>query len=257
MSCIGDDIIRIDKPANGGIIIPALQIVESSFLIIDIPAVPQGVQLCQCTGHGKDVAPSVVGIACSAAAISTFQTHHIPLKVRDVVVDRAIVGHGQRRAVGIVAEIQNVVPNGHPHQLVTGIDVAVGLVVAYPSGAQAAGVVLHLPVPRIQLHRGDQGAAHVTMRIGDEAAVLRSFALCRHLHPQGGRSLSGQILKISGAGSAAQPLIAQVCTFRFHDEGSGIAGSAIVIIRLVDEGELRIKLAEGGYCAGNGQLASL
>ena len=35
MSCIGDDIIRIDKPANGGIIIPALQIVESSFLIID------------------------------------------------------------------------------------------------------------------------------------------------------------------------------------------------------------------------------
>ena len=249
--------IRIDKPTHRRVIIPAIEVVESRLLVVDVSAVPQGVQLRQCTGHGKDVTPGVVGILRSTAAISTFQTHHIPLKVRDVVVDRAIAGHGQRHAVGIVAEIQNVVPNGHPHQLVTGIDVAVGLVVAYPSGAQTAGVVLHLPVPRIQLHRGDPGTAHVTMRIGDEAAVLRAFALCRHLHPQGGRSLSGQVLKISGAGSAAQPLIAQVCTFRFHDEGSGIAGSAIVIIRLVDEGELRVKLAEGGDTAGNRQSACL
>ena len=249
--------VCIYPPTDLRIIITVGYIVETSLLVIDIPTIPQGVQLCQCTRHGNDVAPGIVSILGSAAAIGTFQLHYIALQVGDVIVDGAIVGHGQRRAVGIVAEIQNVVPNGHPHQLVTGIDVAVGLVVAYPPGAQAAGVVLHLPVPRIQLHRGDQGAAHVTMRIGDEAAVLRSFALCRHLHPQGGRSLSGQILKISGAGSAAQPLIAQVCTFRFHDKGSGIAWPAIIVIRLVDEGELRIKLAEGGYCAGNGQLASL
>ena len=257
MSCIGDDIIRIDKPANGGIIIPALQIVESSFLIIDIPAVPQGVQLCQCTGHGKDVAPSVVGIACSAAAISTFQTHHIPLKVGDVIVDGAIVSHGQRRAVGIVAEIQNVVPNGHPHQLVTGIDVAVGLVVAYPSGAQAAGVVLHLPVPRIQLHRGDPGAAHVTMRIGDEAAILRSIACRCHIHPEGAGGLAGQILKIAGSRSPAQPIVAQVCAFGFHDEGSSVARSAIVVGRLIDNGELRIKFADSRNPADDRQFVRL
>ena len=177
--------IRIDKPTHRRVIIPAIEIIEPSLLVVDVSAVPQGVQLRQCTGHGKDVAPGIVSIACSAAAISTFQTHHISLKVRDVVVDRAIAGHGQRRAVGIVAEIQNVVPNGHPHQLVAGIDVAVGLVVAYPSGAQAAGVVLHLPVPRIQLHCGDPGTAHVAVGIGDEAAILRPIACRCHLHPEG------------------------------------------------------------------------
>ena len=138
--------IRTNKSTDNGVIVPTLQIVESSFLVIDIPTIPQGVQFCQCTGHGNDVTPRIIGILRSAAAISTFQTHHIPLKVRDVVVDRAIVGHGQRRAVGIVAEIQNVVPNGHPHQLVTSVDVSVGFVIAGALGTDAAGVVLHLPV---------------------------------------------------------------------------------------------------------------
>ena len=114
-----------------------------------------------------------------------FHRHYVTLQVGDVIVDGAIAGHGQRCAVGIVAEIQNVVSNGHPHQLVTSVDVAVGLVIAGALGTDAAGVVLHLPVPRIQLHCGDPGTAHVAVGIGDEAAILRSIACRCHLHPEG------------------------------------------------------------------------
>lgn len=114
-----------------------------------------------------------------------FHRHYVALQVGDVIVDGAIAGHGQRRAVGIVAEIQNVVSNGHPHQLVISVDVAVGLVIAGALGTDAAGVVLHLPVPRIQLHCGDPGTAHVAVGIGDEAAILRSIACRCHLHPEG------------------------------------------------------------------------
>ena len=152
-------VVRTNKSTDNGIIIPALQIVEPSFLVIDIPAVPQGVQFCQCTRHGNDVTPGVVGILRSTAAISTFQTHHIPLKVRDVVVDRAIVGHGQRRAVDVIAEVQNIIAHGHPHQLVASVDVAVGLVIAGALGTDAAGVVLHLPVQNVQLNSSNSSYA--------------------------------------------------------------------------------------------------
>ena len=134
------------------------------------------------------------------------------------------MGHSERRSVCIIAEVQRVIAHGHPHQLIASVDVAVGLFVADPLGTDAAGVVLHLPVPHIQLHSGNSGAAHVAIGVGDEAAVLRSVAFCRHLHPQGvgGGIAAGQVLKIVGARSTAQPLIAQVRAFRLHDEGSGI-----------------------------------
>lgn len=48
---------------------------------------------------------------------------------------------------------QGVAAHSHPHQLVPIVDVAVGLLVADPLGADAAGVVLHFPVPHIQLSK--------------------------------------------------------------------------------------------------------
>ena len=253
----GDIHICVNKPRCNWIIIPTLQIVEPGFLVIDMPTIPQRIQLRQSTHHGNDVAPCIVSILGYCGSGGGFHRHYVALQVGDVIVDGAIVSHGQRRAVGIVAEIQNVVPNGHPHQLVTGIDVAVGLVVAYPSGAQAAGVVLHLPVPRIQLHRGDPGAAHVAVGVGDEAAILRSIACRCHIHPEGAGGLAGQILKIAGSRSPAQPIVAQVCAFGFHDEGSSVARSAIVVGRLIDNGELRIKFADSRNPADDRQFVRL
>ena len=131
--------------------------------------------------------------------------------------------------------------------------VAVGLFVADPLGTDAAGIVLHLPVQNVQLHSGYPGAAHVAVGISDEAAVLRSVAFCRHLHPQGvgGGVATGQVLEVVGSRCPIQTLIAQVRTFRLHNEGGGVAGPSVVIIRLVGDGKFRIKLAEGGNSAGN------
>ena len=126
-----------------------------------------GVQFCQCTRHGNDVTPGVVGILRSTAAISTFQANHVTREVGDVVVDRAVVGHGQGRAVDVVAEVQNIIAHGHPHQLIASVDVAVGLFLADPLGTDAAGVVLHFPVQDIQLNGGNPGAAHIAIGIGD------------------------------------------------------------------------------------------
>ena len=40
----------------------------------------------------------------------------------------------------------NIVAHRHPHQIITGVDVSVGLFVADPLGALAAGIVFHGPV---------------------------------------------------------------------------------------------------------------
>ena len=110
-----------------------------------------------------------------------------------------------------------------------------GLFLADPLGTDAAGVVLHLPVQDIQLNGGNPGAAHVAVGIGNEAAIFRSIACCRHLHPQGvgGGVAAGQVLEVIGSRSAAQPLITQVCAFRFNNEGCGIADLTIVFVQLL------------------------
>ena len=126
-----------------------------------------GVQLCQRARHGNDVACAVVGILRSTAAISTFQANHVTLEVGGVVVDSAIVGHGQRHTVYVIVEVQNIIAHGHPHQLIASVDVVVGFFFADPLGTDAAGVVLHLPVQDIQLDGCNTGAAHIAIGIGD------------------------------------------------------------------------------------------
>ena len=64
--------IRIDKPAPRRAIIPALQIVQPSLCIVDIPAVAQGVLFAegggQRAGGGQRIAPCVVGVGHDARA---------------------------------------------------------------------------------------------------------------------------------------------------------------------------------------------
>ena len=137
--------------------------------------------------------------------------------------------------------------------------VAIGHLIADPLGTDAAGVVLHHPVQDIQLDGSNTCAAHVAVGIGNEAAILRPIACRRHLHPQGvgGCVAAGQVFKVVGSRSTAQPLIAQVRAFRFNNEGCNVARSSVVIIRFIDDGKFRFKLAEGGYSAGDGQPARL
>ena len=62
----GYRIIRVDKAADSGVIIPVLEIVQPRLRVIDIPAVAEGVQLAQCVRHGagggQRTAPRVIGV---------------------------------------------------------------------------------------------------------------------------------------------------------------------------------------------------
>ena len=68
--------IRIDKPAPRRAIIPALQIVQPSLCIVDIPAVAQGVLFAegarQRAGGAQWVAPCVVGVARGDGSLRRF-----------------------------------------------------------------------------------------------------------------------------------------------------------------------------------------
>ena len=93
-------VIRIDKPAPRRVIVPALQIIQPSFRVVDIPAVAQRVgrtkRRCHCTGCAQRIAPCVVAVGHNARAAGADETGHVALRVLDVEILRAVVAHGQR-----------------------------------------------------------------------------------------------------------------------------------------------------------------
>ena len=44
----GEEDIGGNKPADFGVVVPALEVVEAGFLIIDIPTVAEGIILSEC-----------------------------------------------------------------------------------------------------------------------------------------------------------------------------------------------------------------
>ena len=108
--------IRIDKSAPRRVIIPALQIVQPRFRVVDVSAVAQGVLFaeggCQRAGGGQRVAPCVVGVGHDARAAGGDETGHVALRVLDVEILRAVVVHG-RRADFVIGEVHSVVVPRH------------------------------------------------------------------------------------------------------------------------------------------------
>ena len=68
MSC-GDESIRIEKSADLGVVVAALEVVESCLGVVDIAPVAEGVVGSQGAGHGtggaEAVAPGILGILYS------------------------------------------------------------------------------------------------------------------------------------------------------------------------------------------------
>ena len=64
--------IRVDKPANAGVIIPALEVIEPGLYVVVVATVAQGVQVCDMAGTGdrrasiignrQELAPGVVAV---------------------------------------------------------------------------------------------------------------------------------------------------------------------------------------------------
>ena len=136
--------IRIDKPSPLRVIVPALQIVQPSLRIVDIPAVAQGVGRtkcrCHCTGGAQRIAPCVVGVGHDARAAGADEAGHVALRVLDVEVLRAVAVHGQR-AGRVVGKVQLIAAPRQLHQLVAQIMVIVGRAVDGLRDALAVGIV--------------------------------------------------------------------------------------------------------------------
>ena len=136
--------IRIDKPTPPRVIIPAPQIVQPRFRVVDVPAVAQGVLFAegggQRAGGGQQIAPCVVGVGHDARAAGADKAGHVALCVLDVEILRAVAVHGQR-AGRVVGEVQLIAAPRQLHQLVTQIMVIVRRAVDGFRDALAVGIV--------------------------------------------------------------------------------------------------------------------
>ena len=136
--------IRIDKPTPRRIIIPALQIIQPRFRVVDVPAVAQGVLFAegcgQRAGGGQRIAPCVVGVVHDARAAGADKAGHVALCVLDVEILRAVAVHGQW-AGRVVGEAQLVAAPRQLHQLVAQIMVIVRRAVDSLRDALAVGIV--------------------------------------------------------------------------------------------------------------------
>ena len=108
--------IRIDKPAPTRVIIPALQIVQPRFRVVDIAAVAERVGCAegggQRAGGGQRIAPCVVGVGHDARAAGGDEAGHVALRVLDVEILRAVAVHGQRTDF-VIGEVHSVVVPRH------------------------------------------------------------------------------------------------------------------------------------------------
>ena len=136
--------IRVDKPADCGVIVPALQVVQPGFGVVDITAVAQRVDLSKGGGHasggGQQSSPGVVGVLHHHGAGSIDDAHDIPLSIPQVVILGTVI-LDTNGSYSVIGEVQGVAPPGHLHQLGSQIVVlryraAYGL-----SGAQPIRVV--------------------------------------------------------------------------------------------------------------------
>ena len=143
-TAIIDQAVRIDKPPPPRVIIPALQIVQPRFRVVDVSAVAERVGCAegggQRAGGGQRVAPCVVGVGHDARAAGIDETGHVALCVLDVKIFRAVAVHGQR-AGRVVGEVQLIAAPRQLHQLVVQIMVIVRRAVDSLRDALAVGIV--------------------------------------------------------------------------------------------------------------------
>ena len=72
-----DQAVRIDKPTPPRVIIPALQIIQPRFRVVDVSAVAQRVLCAEGGGHrtggAQRIAPRVVGVARGDGSLRRFR----------------------------------------------------------------------------------------------------------------------------------------------------------------------------------------
>ena len=117
----GGEGVRIDEPAVGEVVVPALEVVKARFAVVVITTVAQRVDVpdeggirglfAVSTMHGV-VAPRAVVVGRGERAVRVQQRNDVALRVKDVVVERrgraVVVDHGERLAAVVVHELEGL-----------------------------------------------------------------------------------------------------------------------------------------------------
>ena len=169
--------IRIDEPAVGKVIVPALEVVKARFAVVIVATVAQGIDVPDEAGgsvllavlimHGV-VAPRAVVVGRHERAVRVQQRNDIALRVEDVVVERRgraiVIDHGERLVAIVIDELERLAAPLLPHDL-----------------AGERGVIVRRAVDRFAA--ADTG--HV-VSIGDLLAVDRRGGELTALRPREG-----------------------------------------------------------------------
>ena len=104
----GEHHIRREESAYVRIVVPALQIIPARFLIVNIPTVPERVEIAQRirqrTSAGNLLAPAVIGVFYYGIVITVNQTDNVVLPVADIVVIYTVEVDGNDISGCVVAE---------------------------------------------------------------------------------------------------------------------------------------------------------
>ena len=148
------DPIRVDEPAVGEVVVPALEVVEAGLGVVVIAAVAQGVEVGDAGGIGEDfrtavihraVAPGVIVVGCSDLAVRVQQRNDVALRIEDVVIERrgraVVIDHGERLVAIVVDKLKRFAVPLLPHDLAGERGVGVGRVADLLAAADTGHVV--------------------------------------------------------------------------------------------------------------------
>lgn len=195
----GGEGVRVDEPAVGEVVVPALEVVEARFAVVVVTAVTQGIDVPDEAGgsvllsvrimHGV-VAPCAVVVGRGEGAVRVQQRDDIALRVKDIVVERrgraVVVDHGERLVAVVIHELEGLIAPSLPHDLAGKRRVVVRRAVDRFTGADTGHVVgvLH----GLAIHDGLCKLAALRPREGIVLAVV----ICNRV--AGGREVARLVL---------------------------------------------------------------
>ena len=108
-----EDGIRAEEPADGGVVVSAVEVVPSRFHVVVVPSVSERVDVgdvvrvaghvvARAIGDLENLPPSVVGVDCHDSAIRIQYPHHVALHILLIPVLCAVVLHSYNRPVCVV-----------------------------------------------------------------------------------------------------------------------------------------------------------
>ena len=136
--------IRIDKPSPNRVIVPAAEVVQARFGVIDIPTIAQGIRGAEGGGHGAvgghGRTPGVIGVGHHLSAAGVHKTGNIALGILQIEILDTVIRH-RRRPQAVVGEVHPIAAPGQVRQSVAQVGIIVRRAVDRLGNALAVGIV--------------------------------------------------------------------------------------------------------------------